>query len=136
MSRRRRIGISALVASQQKTPVATATAAGKSASAIPHWRTSGKLVPETFLRLAAQRPADCGAFRSDRSAQHNLLGFPRLTRAKINALAETHFGAGGAQPPTRPARQSEQSCAVLGQRGLHRGMQVKAHGKGCAGPAG
>src|SRR5271166_1293361 len=113
MSRRRRIGISAPVASQQKKPVATATAAGKSASAIHHWPTFGRLIPEPFLGLAAQRPADCRAFRSDRSAQHHLLGFSNLTRAKINALAETHFAAGGAQPPAHSARQSEQNRAVL-----------------------
>src|SRR6516165_10976395 len=98
MSRRRRIGISAPVASQQKTPVATATAAGMSPLPIPHRPTCGELVPETFLGLAAQRPADCRAFRSDRSAQHHLLGFSRLTRAKVHALAETYFCAGGAQP--------------------------------------
>src|SRR6516162_11742214 len=136
MPRRRRIGISAPVASQQKTPVATATAAGKSASAIPHRPTCGELVSETFLGLAAKRPADCRAFRSNRAAQNHLLGFSRLTRAKVHALAETYFGAGGAQAPAHPARQSEQNRAVLGQRGLHRGMQVKAHGKGCALPTG
>src|SRR6516162_4689360 len=113
MSRRRRIGISAPVASQQKKPVAMATAAGKSTSAIPHRPTSGKLVPDTLLGLAAHRPADCRALRSDRSAQHDLLGLSRLARAKINALAETHFGAGSTQPPAHPARQSEQNRAVV-----------------------
>src|SRR6516165_940788 len=123
MCRRCRIGIRAPVASQQKKPVATATVAGKSASAITHWPRDVGLVPDTLLGLAAQRPAHRRAFRPDRPAQHHLLGLSRFTRAKINALAETYFGAGRAQPPAHPTRQSEQNRdAFLGQRGLYRGM--------------
>src|SRR5271166_5164119 len=137
MSRRRRIGIKAHVASQQKKPVATITAAGVSASTIPRGPFSVGLLPRTFLQLTAQRPADCRALRPDYSAQNHLLGFSRHTRAEINALAETHFGTGSAQSPAHPARQSEQNrVAVFGHRGLHRGVEVKADSKGCAGPAG
>src|SRR5215472_10648382 len=112
MARRRRKGISSLVASQQNTPVAVATAAGNSASAIPRWPISGGLVADTLVGLAAQRPTDGRAIRPDRSAQHHLLGLARFAGAQINALAETHFGAGGTQPPAHPARQPEQHRTV------------------------
>src|SRR6516162_6340565 len=112
MSRRRRKGIRSLVASQQNTPVAVATAAGNSASAIPRWPTCGGLVADTLVGLAAQRPTDGRAIRPDHSTQHHLLGLARLAGAQINALAETHFGADGTQPPAHPARQPEQSRAL------------------------
>src|SRR6516225_8227804 len=113
MFRRRSIGISSPVASQQNKPVAIATAAGRSALAIPRWPTFGKIAPDTLPGLAAQRPADCRALRPHHSAQHHLLCLSRLAGAKINALAETHFGARSAQPPAHPARQSEQNPAIV-----------------------
>src|SRR5215831_18405737 len=104
MSRRRRTGINAPVASQQKMAAAIAIAAAKEASAIRLWPSCGQLFPDTLPGLATQRPADGGALRPDGPAQHHLLGLSRLTGAKVNAFAKAHFGAGGAQPPAHPAR--------------------------------
>src|SRR5713226_2943768 len=77
-ARRRRIEISAPVAIQHKRPVAIATTTGDNASAIRRWLTSGGLIRDGFLGLAAKCPTHCGALRPDRSAQHHLLGLPRL----------------------------------------------------------
>src|SRR5712692_188391 len=102
-ARCRRSEISAQVAIQHKRPVAIATTAGDNASAIPRWLTSAGLIRNGFLGLAAQRPTHRRTFRPDRSAQHHLLGLPRLARTEINALAEAHLGAGDTQSPEHSA---------------------------------
>src|SRR6266851_5730979 len=89
------------------------------------------------LRLAAERPAHGGAARAGRAAQHDLLGFAQFAGAEIDAFAKTHFRTRRAQPPHRAARQPQQgAAAILGKRGVDRGMQVKAQRERRAGAAG
>src|SRR6516162_4750837 len=141
MSRRRRIGTSALVAKQERTPVASATAADKPASPTPGRVVPGNLtlrgvVCDRSSGLPANRPTHGRAPWGHRPAQHDLLGFPRLPGAEIDALAEAYLGASRAQPPDHAARQTQQRrVPVLGQRALNRWVQVKAYSEGGAGQA-
>src|SRR5271163_259180 len=142
--------MSTLVVRQVSKPVATATAAGHTASPIAgrlipgsgslRGRMPGSLFPRELIplglirdgpaRLAANRPAHYDAPWRHGPAQHHLLRPPRLAGAEIDAFAETHLAAGGAQPPHDAARHAQQGgTAVPHQPGLNRGMQVKAHGK-------
>src|SRR5205823_2895879 len=81
-------------------------------------------------RLAPESPADDGAVRPGRPAQHDLLGLFCLARAEIDALAEAHRGTRRAYAPYRAARQPQHRRAIVGgERRLDRGMQMKAHGE-------